>query len=163
MKKNNEKTNAIRILEQHKISYTLHDYTQSSAISGKDVAAYFNENEKKVFKTLVTMGKSNINYVFLVPVNENLDLKKAAKVVNEKNIEMIKSKNLLQTTGYIHGGCSPIGMKKTFKTIIDESVKNYEYIFISGGKIGYQIEIKVDDLKKIINYEIFDISKEKEK
>lgn len=163
MKKNNEKTNAIRILEQHKIPYTLHDYTQSSAISGKDVAAYFNENEKKVFKTLVTMGKSNINYVFLVPVNEELDLKKAAKVVNEKNIEMIKSKNLLQTTGYIHGGCSPIGMKKTFKTIIDESANNYEYIFISGGKIGYQIEIKVADLKKIINYEIFDISKEKEK
>ena len=162
MNKIKEKTNVMRILDQHKIDYVVHDYTNSEVISGKDVAAYFNENEEKVFKTLVTIGKSNTNYVFLVPVNKDLDLKKAASSVNEKNIEMIKSKDLLGLTGYIHGGCSPIGMKKTFKTVIDKTVYNNESIFISGGKIGYQIEIKVDNLKKIVNFITFDITKEKE-
>lgn len=161
MKKTKEKTNAIRILEQHKIAYTLHDYTQSDAISAKDVATYFNENEEKVFKTLVTIGKTNTFYVFLVPANKDLDLKKSADVVNEKSIKMLKSELLMPTTGYIHGGCSPIGMKKNFKTIIDKSINNKEYIFISAGKIGYQIEIKTTDLKKIINYETFDISKKR--
>ena len=162
MNKIKEKTNAMRILDQHKIDYIIHDYTSSEAINGKDVAKYFNENEEKVFKTLVTIGKSNTNYVFLVPVNKDLDLKKAALCVNEKNIEMIKSKDLLGLTGYIHGGCSPIGMKKTLKTIIDKTIYNNERIFISGGKIGYQIEIKVDDLKKIVNFITFDITKDKE-
>lgn len=162
MKNIKEKTNAMRMLDQHKIIYKVHDYTNSEAISGKEVASFLNESEEKLFKTLVTVGKTNTNYVFLVPVNKDLDLKKAAEAVNEKYIEMVKFEKLLPLTGYIHGGCSPIGMKKTFKTIIDKSATNHESIFISGGKIGYQIEIKVNDLKKVINYELINISKEKE-
>lgn len=152
-----DKTNAIRLLEQHKIPFKTHDYTNSEAISGLEVAAYLNEDENRCFKTLVTMGKSNTHYVFLVPVNKELDLKKAAKVVNEKNIEMVKSKDLLELTGYIHGGCSPIGMKKQFKTIIHETAKNYETILFSGGKIGIQIETNATNLSKIIQYRLEDI------
>lgn len=144
------KTNAMRILTQKKISYQVHDYTNSDNISGLDVAKYFNEDPSKVFKTLVTVAKSKEHYVFLVPVSKTLDLKKSASVVKEKAIEMVKSKDLLSLTGYIHGGCSPIGMKKQYKTIIDISAKESEKIFISGGKIGYQIEIAVSDLEKIM-------------
>ena len=121
MKNQIEKTNAIRIIEQKKLNYQFHNYVGTSAISGEDVAKVLNQDPNHVFKTLVTIGKSNNHYVFLVPVNMELDLKKAAIAVNEKNIEMIKSKDLLPLTGYIHGGCSPIGMKKQFTTIIDES------------------------------------------
>lgn len=153
-----EKTNAIRILDQKKITYKLHDYSATSAISGMEVATVLNENPNQVFKTLVTVGKSGKNYVFLVPVNEELDLKKCALSVNEKNIEMIKSKDLLPLTGYIHGGCSPIGMKKLFKTVIHESAKNYNTIIYSGGKIGLQVETTLEDLKKVVSFELFDIT-----
>lgn len=129
----------------------------TGAISGVEVAQALNENPDIVFKTLVTVGKSNQNYVFLVPVAKELDLKKAASAVGEKNISMLKSKDLLPLTGYIHGGCSPIGMKKPFKTVIDASAQNYETIIFSGGKIGYQIEISLEELKKALNFKLENI------
>ena len=153
-----EKTNAIRLLEQKKINFTIHNYLSSGAISGIDVANSLNEDPNIVFKTLVTQGKSHQYYVFLVPVNKELDLKKAAISVNEKSIEMIKSKDLLPLTGYIHGGCSPIGMKKYFKTTIDISASNYDKIIFSGGKIGYQIETTLLELSKIIKFDLKDIT-----
>lgn len=152
-----EKTNVMRILEQKKIPYTMHDYTESGAIAGEDVARVLGENPDEVFKTLVTVGKSKQNYVFLVPVNKELNLKKAASAVGEKSIEMIKSKDLLGLTGYVHGGCSPIGMKKVFPTVVDISAENMEKILFSGGKIGFQVELKVEDFKKIINFRFADI------
>lgn len=153
-----EKTNAIRLLEQKKIKFIVHNYLSSGAISGIDVANSLNEDPNIVFKTLVTQGKSHQYYVFLVPVNKELDLKKAASCVNEKSIEMIKSKDLLPLTGYIHGGCSPIGMKKYFKTTIDISASNYDKIIFSGGKIGYQIETTLLELSKIIKFDLKDIT-----
>ena len=131
-----EKTNVMRILDQKKINYNTYSYVDTDAISGMEVAEVLGQNPNQVFKTLVTVSGKNINYVFVVPVNKELDLKKAAKVVGEKSIEMIKSKELLPLTGYIHGGCSPIGMKKMFRTVIDESCKNFETIIFSGGKIS---------------------------
>ena len=156
--KKQEKTNVMRILDQKKINYNSYDYTETNAVSGMEVATSLNEDPNKVFKTLVTVAKSKINYVFVVPVNKELDLKKAAKAVGEKSVEMIKSKELLPLTGYIHGGCSPIGMKKQFKTVIDKSATNFETFIFSGGKIGYQVEVTLDDLKKIIDYSLEDIT-----
>ena len=157
MKKNIEKTNVMRILEQNKINYTSHCYVDTGVISGTDVAAVLGQNPKQVFKTLVTIGSSNNHYVFLLPVEKELDLKKAAKSVKEKSISMIKSKDLLPLTGYIHGGCSPIGMKKQFKTVIDISAQNFDTIIFSGGKIGYQVQTSLDELKKIVAFELKDI------
>ena len=158
--KKQEKTNVMRILDQKKINYNSYDYRGTNAVSGMEVATSLNEDPNKVFKTLVTVAKSKINYVFVVPVNKELDLKKAAKSVGEKSVEMIKSKELLQLTGYIHGGCSPIGMKKQFKTVIDKSATNFETFIFSGGKIGYQVEVTLDDLKKVIDYSLEDITTE---
>ena len=152
------KTNVMRILDQKKIKYIVHTY--ENAISGIEVADALNEDYDKVFKTLVTVSNTNNHYVFVVPVNKELDLKKAARVVGEKSIEMLKSSLLLPLTGYIHGGCSPIGMKKQFRTIIDNSASLKDKIFVSGGKIGYQIEIELSELKKVINYELNDITKD---
>ena len=154
-----EKTNVMRILDKNKISYTYYDYSKSNAISGVDVANVLNQDQNKVFKTLVTIGKTKNYYVFLVPVNKELDLKKAAISVNEKNIEMVKSKDLLGLTGYIHGGCSPIGMKKTFITILDNSAVNFDKIIFSAGKVGYQVELTLNDLKKIVSISLADICK----
>lgn len=153
-----EKTNVMRILDQKKINYNTYSYIDTDAISGMEVAEVLGQNPNQVFKTLVTVSGKNINYVFVVPVNKELDLKKAAKVVGEKSIDMIKSKELLPLTGYIHGGCSPIGMKKMFKTVIDESCKNFETIIFSGGKIGYQVELKLEDIEKVIRVEYNDIT-----
>ena len=153
-----EKTNVMRILDQKKINYNTYSYIDTDAISGMEVADVLGQNPNQVFKTLVTVSGKNINYVFVVPVNKELDLKKAAKVVGEKSIEMIKSEELLSLTGYIHGGCSPIGMKKMFKTVIDESCKNFETIIFSGGKIGYQVELKLEDIEKVIRVEYNDIT-----
>lgn len=157
MKKIDIKTNAIRLLELKKIKFEVHTYTSDGAISGEEVAKILNQDPNHVFKTLVTIGKSNNYYVFVVPVNEELDLKKAATVVNEKNISMIKSKDLLPITGYIHGGCSPIGMKKQFITTIHESARNYNTIIFSAGKIGYQIEMSIDDLIKVVPFKLENI------
>ena len=156
--KKQEKTNVMRILDQKKIEYTMHDYSESGAIAGDDVAKTLGEKPEEVFKTLVTVGKTKQYYVFLVPVCKELNLKKAAKAVGEKNIEMIKSKELLPLTGYVHGGCSPIGMKKAFPTTIDISAKEKEKIYFSAGKIGYQVEVKVSDLNKIGNFKFEDIT-----
>ena len=153
-----DKTNVMRLLDSKKINYKSYDYSNSDALSGIEVAEYLNENPNKVFKTLVTVSASKKNYVFLVPVNKELDLKKAANAAQEKNISMLKSNELLNLTGYIHGGCSPIGMKKTFKTFIDISASNYETIIFSAGKIGYQVEVSINDLSKIINFELKDIT-----
>ena len=134
-----EKTNARRIMEQKKAKYVFHDYTASGAVAGEDVAAAIGQSPDRVFKTLVTVGMSGKNYVFVVPVCKELDLKKAAKTVGEKWVEMIKSKELLPLTGYVHGGCSPVGMKKLFRTVIDISAESKETVCFSGGKIGYQM------------------------
>ena len=158
MKKNNEKTNVMRILEQNKINYKSYDYTNTDAISGVEVATVLGQNILQIFKTLVTIGSSKTNYVFVIPVSKELDLKKAAKSVDEKSIEMVKSKDLLGLTGYIHGGCSPIGMKKQFKTVIDSSVQNFDTFIFSGGKIGYQVELSLNDLEKIIKFKLDDIT-----
>lgn len=154
-----EKTNVMRILDSKKVPYKEYYYGDTEAISGVEVATVLNEDPNIVFKTLVTTSKSKNNYVFMIPVEKELDLKKCASSVNEKYIEMIPQKDLLPLTGYIHGGCSPIGMKKQFKTIIDESCKNYESIIFSGGKVGYQVEVKLDDLSEVINYKTYDITK----
>lgn len=157
MKQIDEKTNVMRILDGKKIEYNHYNYLESGAISGMEVAEALNENPDMVFKTLVTVGKSGNYYVFLLPVNKELDLKKAAKSVGEKNIEMIKSRDLLPLTGYIHGGCSPIGMKKFFKTVIHETASKFDKILFSGGKIGYQVEVSLQDLSKVIKYDLADI------
>lgn len=157
MKKAEEKTNAIRLLEQKKLVFATHNYVQSGAVSGMEVASALDENPDQVFKTLVTVGKSGRNYVFLVPVSRELDLKKAAAAVHEKSIAMIKTKDLLPLTGYVHGGCSPIGMKKNFPTVIDDSAKHYETILFSGGKIGFQIEISLDELKKALDFRLEEV------
>lgn len=152
-----EKTNVMRILEQKKIKYNSYSYASTKAISGMEVATALNQDPNCVFKTLVTVGTSRNNYVFLVPVNKELNLKKAAKSVNEKKVEMIKSKELLPLTGYIHGGCSPIGMKKQFKTVINTTAQNFEKIIFSAGKIGYQVEMSLENLQKVINFTLADI------
>lgn len=158
MKIKDEKTNVMRILDQKKVKYNSYNYLKTGAISGMEVAKALDENPNLTFKTLVTVSKTSNHYVFLVPVNKELDLKKAAKAVNEKNIEMVKSKELLSLTGYIHGWCSPVGMKKSFKTVIDSSAKDYDRLIFSGGKIGYQVETTLDELKKVINFDLKDIT-----
>ena len=152
-----DKTNAMRKLDSMKIAYKEYFYT--NAVSGIEVATELGENPKQVFKTLVTVAKSGAHYVFLIPVAEELDLKKAAAVVGEKAVDMLKSKDLLGLTGYIHGGCSPIGMKKFFRTTIHKSASDFATIIFSGGKICFQIELSLADLKKVIPFELADIIK----
>lgn len=153
------KTNVMRILDKEGINYNSYTYDDSKAISGVEVAQILNQDPKRVFKTLVTTSGKNKYYVFMVPVECELDLKKAASCVGEKSIEMIKQKDLFPLTGYVHGGCSPIGMKKFFPTTIDSSSKNFDMIIFSAGKIGYQVELNLEDLKKLINLNIADIIK----
>ena len=141
-----EKTNVCRMLDAKKISYELHTYEPNPKLSGEEIAGILGEDPDAVFKTLVARGKSGAYYVFVVPVNAELDLKKAAKAAGEKSVGMIKQKELLPLTGYVHGGCSPIGMKKKFRTFIHESAKGYGRIFVSAGKVGFQIELAPDDL-----------------
>ena len=151
------KTNVMRELDKLKINYNHYCYVGTDAVSGVEVASVLNQNPDKVFKTLVTVSKSKKNYVFMLPVAKELDLKKAAKAVGEKSIEMLKSKELLPLTGYIHGGCSPIGMKKFFTTTIDNSAENFDTIIFSAGKIGYQVELSLENLSKIIKFSLADI------
>ena len=153
-----EKTNVMRVLEQSGAEYSSKCYIDTDAVSALDVATVLNEDPDRMFKTLVTIAPSKHNYVFMVPAPAELDLKKAAKVAGEKSIEMIKSKELLPLTGYIHGGCSPIGMKKQFPTFIDETVILYDSIIFSGGKIGYMVDCKLSDLQRIIPVSIADIT-----
>ena len=152
------KTNAMRKLDSMKIPYKEHFYADTGAISGTEVASVLGEDPDKVFKTLVTTGKSGTHYVFMIPVNCELDLKKAASAAGEKNIEMLKAKDLLPLTGYVHGGCSPIGMKKAFGTFIHNTADSFDAIFCSGGKIGFQIELSVENLRNVIRVESADVT-----
>lgn len=152
-----EKTNVMRILDQKKINYESYEYSDTEAISGVEVAEVLGENPNQVLKTLVTVGATKTNYVFMIPVHKELDLKKAAKAVGEKSIVMIKSKELLPLTGYIHGGCSPIGMKKQFRTVVDMSATDFETILFSAGKIGFQVEVALADLQKVVRCEMADV------
>lgn len=153
------KTNAMRILDSMNIPYGEYDYTNTDAISGIEVATVTGQNPAKVFKTLVTTGKTGTHYVFMIPVEAELDLKKAAAYIGEKSIEMLKANDLLTVTGYVHGGCSPIGMKKPFRTTLHNTAKEFDSIIFSGGKIGYQIELSFDILEKIIYCGVGDIAK----
>lgn len=145
-----EKTNVMRTLDRAKVPYTPHYYESDGAISGVEVAAIIGKPCECVFKTLVTVGKSGRDYVFMIPVAEELDLKKAAAAVGEKSIEMLPSKLLLPTVGYVHGGCSPIGMKKQLHTTVHESAENCETIVFSAGKIGTQVEMTLANLSKVV-------------
>lgn len=153
----NDKTNVMRLLEQKKIPYKSHDYSATEAISGTEVAAALKEDPEKVFKTLVTVGKSKAYHVFVIPVGCELDLKKAARAAGEKSIEMIRQKELLPLTGYIHGGCSPIGMKKQFETVVHQTAADFDTIFFSAGKIGWQVEVAPADLAKMIRFTYADV------
>ena len=157
MAKLKDKTNAMRILDSKKREYKFYSYEADATLTGIDVAHKLNKDENTVFKTLVTVGKSKEHYVFVIPVNKELDLKKASKSVSEKNISMVKSKDLLTLTGYIHGGCSPIGMKKPFKTVFHDTVNELDTITFSAGKIGCQVELRTQDIMKAIDFRMANI------
>ena len=142
------KTNVMRVLDQHKISYQAHQWVRNNE----------SDSPAPIYKTLVTVGKSGDHYVFLVPVDHELDLKKAAQAVDEKNIHMIKEKELLSLTGYVHGGCSPIGMKKHFVTTIDQSAQDQERIIFSAGKVGWSVELDPKDLDQVLAFTYQDVS-----
>ena len=144
--KKEEKTNVMRVLDGKKIPYVSHSYEPDATLTGEEIAGILGEDPGKVFKTLVTQGKSGAYYVFVIPVTEELDLKKAAKVSGEKAVSMIRQKDLLPLTGYVHGGCSPIGMKKQFTTFIHETASDLDEIYVSAGKVGFQIELSPQDL-----------------
>lgn len=151
-----QKTNAMRMLDKNKINYEVFEY-DPEITNGEMVADSLGEDKNKVFKTLVTVSNTKENFVFIIPVSENLDLKKCAKTAGVKSVEMIKQKELLPLTGYIHGGCSPVGMKKTFKTFIHETAQNYDRIFVSGGHVGMQIKVKLEDLQKVVKILVADL------
>lgn len=157
----NEKTNVMRLLEQRKVSYTPH-YYDPTCTDGERIAALLNEDPDMTFKTLVTTDGKKHYFVFVIPVNKALHLKKAAKAAGVKSIAMIPQKELLPLTGYIHGGCSPIGMKKKFLTFIDQSVLNHPYMLCSAGKVGTQIEVAVEDLVHFVGAKCADLATEKE-
>lgn len=154
-----EKTNAMRMLDAAGVSYECHVYDGSVALSGIEVARFLGQDPDRVFKTLVSVGRSGEHYVFMIPVAAELDLKKAAAAAGEKSVSMLKSRELLPLTGYIHGGCSPLGMKKHFRTFIDETAQLFEdSIMCSGGRIGCQIELSLRDLQKESKAELADLT-----
>lgn len=153
-----DKTNVMRLLDGRKLPYEAHEYAADTVPSGVEVARMLGQDPTHVFKTLVTVAASRKNYVFVIPVGEELSLKKAANAVHEKSIEMLKSRDLLPLTGYIHGGCSPIGMKKQFPTVVDETILLCETIVFSAGKVGYQVEMTADTLAQMIDYEVADVT-----
>ena len=156
-KNKEEKTNVMRTLEQKKIPYTAFSYDPDGPIDGVSVAAETGLDAASVFKTLVTKGTSGAYYVFDIPVAENLDLKKAAKAVGEKSIAMLPQKELLPLTGYVHGGCSPVGMKKQFPTVFHETVNELALIAVSAGKIGHQVQVKPADLLTLLRAKTADV------
>lgn len=152
------KTNAMRILDSTKIDYETHSYkTDGEHVDGITVANAIGRDVNQVYKTLVVQGHSKEYYVFVIPVDQNLDLKKAAKAAGEKNVEMIHVKDINKVTGYIRGGCSPVGMKKLYGTFVNETAQNLDTIIVSAGKIGYQIELKPADLQEVTNFEYADV------
>ncbi len=156
-KSKEEKTNVMRTLEQKKLPYTAHTYDPAGPIDGVSVAQTLGQLPERVFKTLVTKGASGAYYVFDIPVAENLDLKKAAKAVGEKSVAMLPQKELLPLTGYVHGGCSPVGMKKQFPTVFHETVLLYDTVCVSAGKIGFQVECRPGDLVALLRAKTADI------
>ena len=156
-KSKEEKTNVMRTLEQKKLPYTAHTYDPAGPIDGVSVAQTLGQPPERVFKTLVTKGASGAYYVFDIPVAENLDLKKAAKAVGEKSVAMLPQKELLPLTGYVHGGCSPVGMKKQFPTVFHETVLLYDTVCVSAGKIGFQVECRPGDLVALLRAKTADI------
>ena len=150
-KEKDVKTNVMRVLEQKKIPYTAYTYpTEGGAMDGVSVANYLGVDPEEVFKTLVAKGASGQYYVFDIPVAESLDLKKAAKAVGEKSIAMLPQKELLPLTGYVHGGCSPVGMKKPFPTVFHETAEILDRIMVSAGKIGFQIQCRPEELLALV-------------
>ncbi len=159
MGKSKVKTNVMRILDKENIFYNSYTYDhQDGVIDGLSVAEKLGQCPEQVFKTLVTKGVSKEFYVFVIPVNKELDLKAAARAVDEKSVEMIHVDEINKTTGYIRGGCSPIGQKKQYKTVIDSSCKNFDTMIFSGGKIGYQVEMRPEDLIRIIEAKVAHIT-----
>lgn len=156
------KTNAMRILDKKKISYTVHLYDGEAFHDGVSVADMLGQPHELVYKTLVTTGKSREHYVFVVPIEAELDLKKAAKAVGEKSIEMLPLKDLTEVTGYVRGGCTAVGMKKQFKTVMDESAKAFPNVYVSGGKRGTQVNLSPDDLMKAAGGSFADVVFDKE-
>ena len=154
-----EKTNAMRMLETEGIPYTVHRYdVKDGAVDGVSVAKKCGENEEQVFKTLVTIGSDRNHYVFVVPVGQKLDLKAAASAVKVKSVAMLPQKDLLKVTGYVHGGCSPVGMKKKWTTVLDETILLFDTVMVSGGRIGLQVELTPDALQRITDGKIAAIS-----
>ncbi len=153
------KTNAMRMLDKANIAYEIHSYPTDGSLSAKEVAQALNHPPERVFKTLVTTDNNKGFYVFCVPSEAELDLKMAARTAGVKKIEMLKQKDLFPLTGYIHGGCSPVGMKKLFPTFIHATAQNWDSIFVSGGKIGLQIKVNPQDLKTITRAEFSDFIK----
>lgn len=152
------KTNVMRLLEQKKVPYQHFTYESEGSISGLEVAELLGQDPAQVFKTLVTTGRSGAHYVFVIPVGAGLELKKAAKAVGEKSLEMLKQKDLLPLTGYVHGGCSPIGMKKPFRTTIDATAANFDSIIFSGGRIGLQVQVSLPDLARLVRFQLADVT-----
>lgn len=157
MAKKENKTNAMRILDKNKINYRTKIYECDEFIDGIHIADMNGDPYEQSFKTLVTVGKSGGYYVFVVPIDKEIDFKKAAKIVGEKSVEMIHVKDINAVTGYIRGGCTPLGMKKLYPTVIHESAKNFEEIIISGGKLGMQIILNPEDLAKAVNARFEDV------
>ena len=155
--KNNDKTNVMRVLDSKKIAYESRSYEPDATMTGQEIAAILGEDAGKVFKTLVTQGKTGGYYVFVIPVEAELDLKKAAKAAGEKSIAMIKQKDLLPLTGYVHGGCSPVGMKKQFPTFVHETAQGMDKMFVSAGKVGFQVELAPQDLQSVTRFSYADI------
>lgn len=151
------KTNAMRILDRNKKEYTTYQYESDGFLDGVSLAEKLSLPKEATFKTLVAKGKSGEFYVFVIPVAEEVELKKAAKAVSEKSVEMIPVKDLTKVTGYVRGGCSPLGMKKQFKTVIHESALQQEKIIFSGGRLGSQIQMNPRDLIEVIRAEVADI------
>ena len=157
MSKKEIKTNAMRILDRMKISYTYETYECDEFTDGIQVADKLNLVHRQVFKPLVTTGKTGNHYVFVIPIEDEIDFKKAAKAVGEKSLEMLHLKDLTKVTGYVRGGCTSIGMKKNFPTVIQESARDFDEIYVSGGKLGMQIKLAPADLKKAANAEFGDV------
>ena len=151
------KTNALRLLDKKKIDYKVYETELDQTHTAAEVADNVGKSQDVVYKTLVTISKSNNYYVFVLPANKELDLKKCAKSVGEKSVEMLKSKLLLDITGYVHGGCSPFNMKKFFKTTFYNECKNHEKILVNAGKIGMMVELNVSDIEKVIRVQFADI------
>ena len=160
-KSSEEKTNVMRVLDQKKIPYTAHSYPHGKdAVDGVTVAALTGMDPASVFKTLVAVGASKRNYVFVIPVAKELDLKKAARAAGEKSVAMIHVRELTPLTGYVRGGCSPIGMKKRFPTFLDQSAEEQEQIAVSAGKIGSQVRLAPSDLLKLTGGAVADLTEE---